>query len=570
MIKKAVLFDETKKGFFDKAQLAKEAIDNALNESDVNSDYISYEPGSFPDSSGASDGTIGAYLTNDYLLQKLKWNGSQSKWDKIASPIVIEDYLYSDKFRAGIGGSAENGIWEPDTEPDADDYTQPENHDADGFYNDLWEPLRNNNTNYISRTNLGTDYSNTYNLYKYVFEPPSYEKTIIIGCNAHGGEVTGQLATYRFFYHVVNNWTESPFLSFARWKIRWVVIPMVNPWGVSQDPRSRQNANGVDINRNFDYRWDLYTPNEDFQGGYDYKGTAAFSEPETQIYRDVVLSYPEATSVIDVHDFVNSGSIDYPIYVPHSVLNNERTNISELIFNLKDNTEEHFIRWNGQPSAFNYFADQGYNSSNPEFSPGLYGTRFFSNDMTKALRWFGNLFLTYANFSKSSAAERKGAFTYLFRDPDFNRDIPQGSSYQRISDYDTTITVPTSGILLYDLNMVIKSDVDNRVFIGPYIGQDTSDIRASDSEPPSTHPEQYIDNKADERDPIYLHSSIPVMPNKSGDDYKIRIGLWAYGESTTARIFRYVLRLTFIPSDAGNRFKKYFIDGNGDWAQDYP
>lgn len=51
------------------------------------------------------------------------------------------------------------------------------------------------------------------------------------------------------------------------------LIPVVNPDGLAR--HSRKNARGVDLNRNYPYRW------RDLDGSYE-SGSAAGSEPETQ------------------------------------------------------------------------------------------------------------------------------------------------------------------------------------------------------------------------------------------------------------------------------------------------
>jgi g-D-glutamyl-meso-diaminopimelate peptidase len=76
------------------------------------------------------------------------------------------------------------------------------------------------------------------------------------------------------------------------------IVPMLNPDGVLvaetqtdrvHKERQKSNANGVDLNRNFDANWNTAgtNPEPDFKDA-NYPGTVAFSEPETQTIRTLV------------------------------------------------------------------------------------------------------------------------------------------------------------------------------------------------------------------------------------------------------------------------------------------
>jgi carboxypeptidase T len=91
------------------------------------------------------------------------------------------------------------------------------------------------------------------------------------------------------------------------------IIPLLNPDGleysrtVSRDWRKnrRENGNGtfgVDLNRNFGYKWGLEEGSSGDPASDTYRGTAPFSEPETQALRDLVAT----------HDFI--ASISYHSY----------------------------------------------------------------------------------------------------------------------------------------------------------------------------------------------------------------------------------------------------------------
>jgi len=77
------------------------------------------------------------------------------------------------------------------------------------------------------------------------------------------------------------------------------IIPNLNPDGyalptTASDQDRRFNANGVDLNRNFDCKW---APESSWRGQTVSAGTAPFSEPEAAALRDYVLQTGPSAAV---------------------------------------------------------------------------------------------------------------------------------------------------------------------------------------------------------------------------------------------------------------------------------
>ncbi|MEO9174022.1 MAG: DUF2817 domain-containing protein [Gaiellales bacterium] len=69
------------------------------------------------------------------------------------------------------------------------------------------------------------------------------------------------------------------------------VVPDLNPDGVARD--RRQNGDGIDLNRNFPYRWSPIAAD----GPFDYPGPRAASEPETQFAIRVIRTVRPAITI---------------------------------------------------------------------------------------------------------------------------------------------------------------------------------------------------------------------------------------------------------------------------------
>ena len=103
-----------------------------------------------------------------------------------------------------------------------------------------------------------------------VGDPDARRSLLVVGC-IHGNEPAGIAVVRR--------------LGSSTWPQEQQVwtIPDLNPDGVTRD--TRQNAHGVDLNRNFPLHWRRLGP----PGTQQYAGPHPLSEPESRIARAFIL-----------------------------------------------------------------------------------------------------------------------------------------------------------------------------------------------------------------------------------------------------------------------------------------
>lgn len=126
--------------------------------------------------------------------------------------------------------------------------------------NNLYEPVRERHPNYITRTVIGKDQSGQYDMYGYIYAPENYEITMFLSGGMHANEETGYYALAKLMQLIADATPEDQQLYTLRQKVRFVVIPIINVWGVSQPhdgtggisiARIRKNSTDTDLNRDF-------------------------------------------------------------------------------------------------------------------------------------------------------------------------------------------------------------------------------------------------------------------------------------------------------------------------------
>ncbi len=142
---------------------------------------------------------------------------------------------------------------------------------------------------------------------------PASVPAIYVNTGAHAREWIGP-ATIAFVADaLVNGHDADPRITTLVDGLCWHIVPLANPdgyehtWSVNRLWRKTRRNNGdgtfgVDWNRNFAAGWG--GPGSSGATGNDtYRGTAPFSEPETQATRDDVLAQPNVAIFLDVHSY---------------------------------------------------------------------------------------------------------------------------------------------------------------------------------------------------------------------------------------------------------------------------
>ena len=191
--------------------------------------------------------------------------------------------------------------------------------------NSYYSELATDYPNYVKKTLLGKDQSNTYDIYKYEFIPERMtieagasrmysdadEPNAVLGGNVsmpkiylqsgiHPVEYPCSRALLNFLMHLCNDWESDKYLEYIRWNVHLVVIPMLNPWGYVNS--TRYNSRHVDINRNYNGNggWAADTDNTS-PSADTYKGESQYSEIETKYSLRTILENADAVAIYDFH-----------------------------------------------------------------------------------------------------------------------------------------------------------------------------------------------------------------------------------------------------------------------------
>jgi murein peptide amidase A len=141
------------------------------------------------------------------------------------------------------------------------------------------------------------------------FGDPKAENTTLILSTVHGDEVTPLYLGIELAHWVQENQGELG-------KMHVIIAPLVNPDGFLKHPRTRMNARGVDVNRNFDTQdwqkralmaWKVRYRKDPRR----FPGNAPRTEPETLFQEDLIQKF-KPQKILSIHSPLNFLDYDGP------------------------------------------------------------------------------------------------------------------------------------------------------------------------------------------------------------------------------------------------------------------
>ena len=153
-------------------------------------------------------------------------------------------------------------------------------------------------------------------------------------------------------------------------KVQVKIIPLLNPFGYER--MLRQNANGVDLNRQGDYRWDVFQGSDSNgdgvygPGDYDWKGSAPLSEPEARVYQRIA-ALPNLHCVLDYHGNTAASANRHGVTAATAHPDNEIMAWDLMSIANARLRGRHLLRQDGETEATQYLLDRMVPSSGTPF-----------------------------------------------------------------------------------------------------------------------------------------------------------------------------------------------------------
>ncbi len=345
------------------------------------------------------------------------------------------------------------------------------------YFDYILNKLTEDYPQYVTSSQIGTDSSGIYPIYAYTFAPENYEKTLFVTSCLDGNESFSLIALSAFLNDLCRNHHTSRALSYIRSKVKLVVLPTGNPYGLVN--RVNYNSNNVRINRNFPFRW-----SDSAEAG---KGSAVADQSETAAISALLdsLSDDKLCAVVNFKDCANIYYCSKMLFYPR-FRDNCLNELSEMLdrFNheVKDESDllsKYILAPTLNPTLVNFAAERyGVNACTLGFVSINYGGADSNEAVTKFNELIGNTILTLAKSSTYTCKGTKVPFTkyYSWRSSD-DEDVytvAQSPTLKRapITSFEISPEAPCN--ISLSGYAILKADSACNFMLNPVLWQDNS------------------------------------------------------------------------------------------------
>lgn len=326
---------------------------------------------------------------------------------------------------------------------------------------------------YVTSKQIGMDASDDLPIYAYTFEPLNYEKTIFITGGLHSSDGINAIAVSHFLNELCRNFTENRTLAYIRSKVKLVVVPVANPYGFANE--SKLNANGVDLERNFPYKW--------FDCSSEVKGLRPADQSETTALFKLIYEFYEDKfcAGLDLNS-VNSDycgkMLFYPRFKPNCL-----SAIAEVLarFNYEHNEEDLLNKTvlapSINPNISNFLADMfNVNSCSILWQNGSYEAEGENESITKYAELIGNMIFALAENSSFTKRKDKLPFVkhYSWRSSGATDVYPIKKNSEKIPITSFELDVEKPCCMNLTGYAIIKADSEADINVNPVLWQENS------------------------------------------------------------------------------------------------
>lgn len=314
---------------------------------------------------------------------------------------------------------------------------------------------------YVSKEILGKDQSNMYNIPCYTLEPSRFDKTILLFSGVRGLSQT----PYSMLMHTIKAIVENKNGEYGdlRYNTRIVVVPVLNIYGMMN--KQVGNSRGVELQYNFDYKWSSCKNTN--------KGLAPFSERESQLLRDKILSLKD---LVLVAEFQNNTK-EYTYF-----FNTNFTNDNAISIGLDAIGELSALDKN---ATSNYYTHdecniEGWvtNSTISKSISLMINVEYWYQQEQGLLQINGNVdfYLKFLKKYCEYANRNDNGIVYRLNHSSTGQISYNTSTYKEITQYSCDFTPKHDGIAKFNGFIILDNiNVGNVAFITPVITQDEQD-----------------------------------------------------------------------------------------------